>query len=45
LTIVSQVFFRVLASGPRTMASGPLLSKFTTVAQNFSYATDYNYVK
>jgi len=35
----------VLASGPRTIASGPLLSKFITVAQNFSYATEYTYVK
>jgi len=34
----------VLAIGPRTMASEPFLSKFTTMAQNFSYATDYCYV-
>jgi len=32
----------VLASGPRTEA---LLSWFTTLAQTFSYATDYSYVK
>jgi len=27
------------------VASGPLLSKFTTLAQTFSYDTDYSYVK
>jgi len=27
------------------VASGLLLSKFTTLAQTFSYATDYSYVK
>jgi len=35
----------VLASGPRTVVSGLLLSKFTTLAQTFSYVTDYSYVK
>jgi len=35
----------VLASGPRTVANGPLLSKFTILAQTFRYTTDYNYVK
>jgi len=35
----------VLASGPLTVASGPLLSKFTTLAQTFGYTTDYSYVK
>jgi len=35
----------VLTSRPRTVASGPLLSKFTTLAQTFSYATYYSYVK
>jgi len=36
----------VLASGHRTVASGTLLSKFTTLAQTFGYATDnYSYVK
>jgi len=39
------LFFCMLASGPRTVASGPILSKFTTLAQIFSYATDYSYVK
>jgi len=34
----------VLAIGPRTMASEPLLFKFTTLGQNFSYASDYSYV-
>jgi len=31
----------VLAGGPRTVASGPHLSKFTTLAQTFSSVTDY----
>jgi len=35
----------VLASGPRTVTSRPLLFKFTTLAQIFIYATDYSYVK
>jgi len=35
----------VLASGRRTVAGGPVLSKFTNLAQTFSYATDYSYVK
>jgi len=35
----------VWASGPRTVASGPLLAKFTTLAQTFTYATDYSYAK
>jgi len=35
----------MLASGPRTIANGSLLSKFTTVAQNVSYASDYTYIK
>jgi len=35
----------VLVSGLRAVASGPLLSKFTTLAQTFSYAADYSYVK
>ena len=34
-----------MASGPRTVASGPLLAKFSTLAQTPSYATDYSYVK
>jgi len=33
-----------LVSGPRTVASGPLLSKFITLAQTFSDATD-SYIK
>jgi len=32
----------VLTSGPRAEA---LLSRFTTLAQTFCYATDYSYVK
>jgi len=35
----------VLAGGPCTDASGPHLSKFATLAQTFSYVTDYSYVK
>jgi len=35
----------VLATGSRTMGSGPLLSKFTTVVQNFGYVTDCSYAK
>jgi len=35
----------VLASGPGTVASGPLLSKFTIPAQTFRYATVYSCVK
>jgi len=34
-----------VASGPRTVASGPLISKFATLAQTVSYATDYSDVK
>ena len=34
----SSFFFRVLASGP-------LLTKFSTLTQSSSYATDYSYVK
>jgi len=37
-------FFWVLAGGPRAVGSGPLLSKFTTLAQTFCYATDYSCV-
>jgi len=32
----------MLAGGPRTVASGPHFSKFTTLAQTFSYVTDYD---
>jgi len=35
----------VLTIGLRTVASGPLLSKFTTLTQTFSYAVGYSYVK
>jgi len=35
----------MLASAPRTVSSGPLLFKFITLAQTFSYAADYSYVK
>jgi len=38
-------FVWVLAREPRTVASEPLLYEFTTLAQTFSYATDYSYVK
>jgi len=34
-----------LASGPSTVARGRLLFKFSTLAQNFGYATGYSYVK
>jgi len=34
-----------MVSGPRTVASGPLSAKFTTLAQALSYTTDYSYVK
>jgi len=35
----------VLVSGPRTVASGPPLSKFMALAQTLSYTADYSYVK
>jgi len=35
----------VLANGLRTVAGGSVLSKFTNLAQIFSYATDFSYVK
>jgi len=34
-----------LARGPRTVASGTLFAKFSTLAQTSSYDTDYSYVK
>jgi len=34
-----------LASGPRTVANGSILFKFATLAEFFSYATNYSYVK
>ena len=38
--IISQVFFRVLASGPRTVVGGNLLAMFSTLTQSSSYAND-----
>jgi len=45
VTSFRKFFFWVLASGPRSMAIGPLLSTYTTVVQNFACATDYSYVQ
>jgi len=39
------IFFWLLASGSRTMTSGPLLTKFSTLATASNYGTDYNYAK
>jgi len=38
-------FFRMLASGPCTVASGAILANFSTITQSSSYATDYSYAK
>jgi len=35
----------VLASGPCTVACGPLSAKFSTLTQSSSYATGYSHVK
>jgi len=43
--MISQLFFRVLASVPSTVASKSLLPKFSTLTQSSSYATDYSYAK
>jgi len=35
----------LLARLSRSVASGPLVDKFSTLAQTSSYATDYSYIK
>ena len=44
-TIISQTFSECWLVEPVQWPVGPFLSRFTTVTQNFSYATGYSYVK